>query len=254
MRAVFKNVSISAQLRTGAAGGTGAWAGAPATTGAQAYAEGGQNAEPPTPSNTMHAHQRSCSAATISLPRTAEGIDAQGLAKRSSANVSTSPPPCMRSRIWRAQRSRARDARGGDHAGAQEKEVESGHQIRETKMPSRTSVPSRRSFLSAAGAASAFLWIPKPVQGYTAAEMRGMTVEGVVKPGVSKWELDTPALCVDLDKMEKNVETMQAALKRVRPAEPAAREDAQVRRDREGPALDRLDRHLLRQAQRSGSA
>ena len=81
-------------------------------------------------------------------------------------------------------------------------------------MPSRTSVPSRRSFLSAAGAASAFLWIPKPVQGYTAAEMRGMTVEGVVKPGVSKWELDTPALCVDLDKMEKNVETMHAALKK----------------------------------------
>src|SRR5688572_33490174 len=74
-------------------------------------------------------------------------------------------------------------------------------------MPSRTSAPSRRSFLSAAGAASAFLWIPKPVKGYTAAEMRAMTVEGTVKPGVSKSELDTPALCVDLDKMEKNVAT-----------------------------------------------
>ena len=35
-----------------------------------------------------------------------------------------------------------------------------------------------------------------------------------MKPGVSKWELDTPALCVDLDKMEKNIETMQAALKK----------------------------------------
>jgi D-serine deaminase-like pyridoxal phosphate-dependent protein len=35
-----------------------------------------------------------------------------------------------------------------------------------------------------------------------------------VKPGVSKWELDTPALCVDLDKMEKNIATMQAALKK----------------------------------------
>src|SRR6185436_7043378 len=80
-------------------------------------------------------------------------------------------------------------------------------------MPSRISGSSRRSFLSAAGAASAFLWIPKPVKGYTAAEMRAMTVEGTVKPGVSKWELDTPALCVDLDKMEKNVATMQAALK-----------------------------------------
>ena len=41
-----------------------------------------------------------------------------------------------------------------------------------------------------------------------------MAVAGTVKPGVSKWELDTPALCVDLDKMEKNVATMQAALKK----------------------------------------
>src|SRR5687767_3871093 len=81
-------------------------------------------------------------------------------------------------------------------------------------MPSRTSRTSRRSFLSAAGAGSAFLWIPKPVKGFTAAEMRAMAVEGAVKPGVSKWELDTPALCVDLDKMEKNVATMQASLKK----------------------------------------
>jgi D-serine deaminase-like pyridoxal phosphate-dependent protein len=81
-------------------------------------------------------------------------------------------------------------------------------------MPSRSSGVSRRSFLSAAGAASAFLWIPKRVTGYTAGEMRAMTLEANVKPGVSKWELDTPALCVDLDKMEKNVQTMQTALKR----------------------------------------
>jgi D-serine deaminase-like pyridoxal phosphate-dependent protein len=32
--------------------------------------------------------------------------------------------------------------------------------------------------------------------------------------GVSKWELDTPALCVDLDKLEANIAKMQAALKR----------------------------------------
>ena len=81
-------------------------------------------------------------------------------------------------------------------------------------MPSRTSGSSRRSFLAAAGATSAFLWIPKPVKGYTAAEMRAGTEGGAAKPGVSKWELDTPALCVDLDKMEKNVATMQAALKK----------------------------------------
>jgi D-serine deaminase-like pyridoxal phosphate-dependent protein len=84
-------------------------------------------------------------------------------------------------------------------------------------MPSRQARSSRRAFLSAAGAASAFVWIPKPVRGYTPAEMRGMAAmpEGTtVKPGVSKWELDTPALCVDLDRMEKNIATMQAALKK----------------------------------------
>ena len=31
---------------------------------------------------------------------------------------------------------------------------------------------------------------------------------------MSKFDLDTPALCVDLDKMEKNVATMQSALKK----------------------------------------
>ena len=30
--------------------------------------------------------------------------------------------------------------------------------------------------------------------------------------GISKWDLDTPALCVDLDKMESNIRKMQAAL------------------------------------------
>jgi D-serine deaminase-like pyridoxal phosphate-dependent protein len=73
---------------------------------------------------------------------------------------------------------------------------------------------SRRTFLSGAIAASAWVWIPKPVKGYTASEMRAMTVDDRVKPGVSKWELDTPALCVDLDKMEKNIATMQAAMKK----------------------------------------
>jgi D-serine deaminase-like pyridoxal phosphate-dependent protein len=44
--------------------------------------------------------------------------------------------------------------------------------------------------------------------------MRAMTLDTKVKPGVSKWDLDTPALCVDLDKMEKNIATMQATLKK----------------------------------------
>jgi D-serine deaminase-like pyridoxal phosphate-dependent protein len=37
--------------------------------------------------------------------------------------------------------------------------------------------------------------------------------QGTVRPGISKWDLDTPALVVDLDKFERNVRTMQAALK-----------------------------------------
>jgi 3-hydroxy-D-aspartate aldolase len=81
-------------------------------------------------------------------------------------------------------------------------------------MRTRTIGSSRRTFLSTAAAVSAYIWIPKPVRGYSPAEMRGMAVDTVVKPGVSKWELDTPALCVDLDKLEKNVSTMQAALKK----------------------------------------
>jgi len=86
-------------------------------------------------------------------------------------------------------------------------------------MNSKTSGSSRRNFLSAAVASSASLWIPKPVRGYTASEMRTLFPENAaeaptVKPGVSKWELDTPALCVDLDKMESNIATMQAALKK----------------------------------------
>src|SRR6476620_5709458 len=78
-------------------------------------------------------------------------------------------------------------------------------------MRANTLKPSRRAFVSGAAALSAHIWIPRPVRGYTAAEMRAMSIEDV-KPGVSKWELDTPALCVDLDKMEKNIQTMQAAL------------------------------------------
>jgi 3-hydroxy-D-aspartate aldolase len=80
-------------------------------------------------------------------------------------------------------------------------------------MGANTLRPSRRAFVSGAAALSAHIWIPKPVKGYSAGEMRAMFTDEV-KPGVSKWELDTPALCVDLDKMEKNIQTMQAALKK----------------------------------------
>jgi D-serine deaminase-like pyridoxal phosphate-dependent protein len=73
---------------------------------------------------------------------------------------------------------------------------------------------TRRAFLSAAGVASAYVWVPRAIKGYPPADLRGFTEDGLVKAGVSKWELDTPALCLDLDLMERNVATMQAALKR----------------------------------------
>ena len=34
----------------------------------------------------------------------------------------------------------------------------------------------------------------------------------MVRAGVSKWDLDTPALCVDLDKLEANIAKMQAVV------------------------------------------
>jgi len=80
-------------------------------------------------------------------------------------------------------------------------------------MREKQSGPSRRVFLGAT-AASVYFWIPKSVKGYSPAELRAMAVNERVEPGVSKWDLDTPALCVDLDKMERNITTMQSALKK----------------------------------------
>jgi len=70
---------------------------------------------------------------------------------------------------------------------------------------------SRRGFLQTAGAGTVTMWIPKHASGYTAADMRTKAAEGSLI-GVSKWELDTPALCVDLDKMDQNMATMRKKL------------------------------------------
>ena len=56
------------------------------------------------------------------------------------------------------------------------------------------------------------VWVPRHVSGYTAAEMRAKAVDTKMGVGVSKWELDTPALCVDLDKLDHNIATMKAKL------------------------------------------
>ena len=75
---------------------------------------------------------------------------------------------------------------------------------------------SRRHFLQAAGAGAA-VWVPSPVKGYSAteltrrAETSGATINEL---GVSIWDLDTPALVVDLDVLEANIATMQRTVAR----------------------------------------
>lgn len=71
---------------------------------------------------------------------------------------------------------------------------------------------SRRDFLAAAGTTAATVWIPKDVRGYSKAEMLAHAVDTKAVMGVSKWELDTPALCVDLDKLEQNIATLKTSL------------------------------------------
>lgn len=68
---------------------------------------------------------------------------------------------------------------------------------------------SRRGFMKTAGTGAAALWAPggaaaRPLDGPVSTDTSGI--------GMSKWDLDTPVLCVDLDKMEQNIETMQMRL------------------------------------------
>ncbi len=71
---------------------------------------------------------------------------------------------------------------------------------------------SRRHVLQGTGAAA--VWLPTSVKGYTAAEMRSFDSAGVMEQDISKWELDTPALCVDLDALEANLATLQQTVTR----------------------------------------
>jgi len=73
-----------------------------------------------------------------------------------------------------------------------------------------TSVP-RRHFLQTAAAA---VWVPRSVKGYTRTDLQPVTHDDVLQANVSKWELDTPALLVDLDAMEANLATMQEVVSR----------------------------------------
>jgi 3-hydroxy-D-aspartate aldolase len=71
---------------------------------------------------------------------------------------------------------------------------------------------TRRSFLTTTAAGAASVWIPKPVKGYSSGDVLAASEGGTLTVGMSKWDLDTPALCVDLDVMEANIAKMQAAV------------------------------------------
>lgn len=59
------------------------------------------------------------------------------------------------------------------------------------------------------------LWRTPALTGASALLSSGVMAEEIWSSeiGKSKWDLDTPALCVDLDKMEKNLATAQAKIK-----------------------------------------
>jgi D-serine deaminase-like pyridoxal phosphate-dependent protein len=68
---------------------------------------------------------------------------------------------------------------------------------------------SRRDFLaSAAGTSAATFWVPRRVHGYS----RAHVVDAMASRGVSKWDLDTPALVLDLDKLDSNIAAVRASL------------------------------------------
>ncbi|MBK8504965.1 MAG: alanine racemase [Saprospiraceae bacterium] len=66
---------------------------------------------------------------------------------------------------------------------------------------------SRRRFLLTAGTATA--GIPVLVNGYTTKEMQSYDRIGLSETNISKWDLDTPALCLDLDILKSNLASMQ---------------------------------------------
>jgi D-serine deaminase-like pyridoxal phosphate-dependent protein len=77
-------------------------------------------------------------------------------------------------------------------------------------------LPSRRGFLATSAAAAAHVWIPHPAHGASRQTMSAAMTDREALIGVSKWELDTPALCVDLDRLEQNIAKMQAEARRFR--------------------------------------
>jgi 3-hydroxy-D-aspartate aldolase len=71
---------------------------------------------------------------------------------------------------------------------------------------------SRRTFLQSAGLGAAGAWVPGQVGGYSIDDLRPWLSGDRLEIGVSKWELETPALCLDLDRLEANLAQMRTAL------------------------------------------
>ena len=71
---------------------------------------------------------------------------------------------------------------------------------------------SRRRFLVVA--ATIPLWIPNSIKGYTSQEMQSFYFAGKPTTNISKWDLDTPALCVNLNDLERNLTTLQETVSR----------------------------------------
>jgi D-serine deaminase-like pyridoxal phosphate-dependent protein len=72
---------------------------------------------------------------------------------------------------------------------------------------------SRRAFLQTAGAGAAAATVWEPAVGREANDTRRFDSSDQSEIGVSKWDLETPALCVDLAALEANLATMQRTLR-----------------------------------------
>jgi 3-hydroxy-D-aspartate aldolase len=68
---------------------------------------------------------------------------------------------------------------------------------------------SRRQFLETAGVGAMTAAVPGKARNSSSADAGAIDARTI---GVSKWELDTPALCVDLDTLDRNLATMKSKL------------------------------------------
>ena len=70
---------------------------------------------------------------------------------------------------------------------------------------------SRRRFVGSLGAVGGAMWLTQPDQSTKAASLMD---QSSMEIGMSKWDLDTPSLCVDLDKLDHNLGVVRAEMDR----------------------------------------